>query len=59
MNLIGRMGVKNGQVLWPLRSALTGKKYSPGVFEVAWALGKAESLRRIKKAIDKLEKENM
>lgn len=43
----------NGDYLWPLRYALTGKKYSPGPFEVAAALGKAESLKRLKLALDK------
>lgn len=42
-------GQKNGDYLWPLRVALTGLKNSPGPFEVAWALGKEESLERIAK----------
>ena len=44
-----------GEVLWPIRVALTGKDASPGAFEVLQALGKEESLKRIKKAIDMLE----
>lgn len=56
MEAISELNVKNGQVLWPLRAALTGEKFSPGVFEVAWVLGKVESLKRIKQALDKLEK---
>jgi len=40
-----------GEYLWPLRVALTGRKASPGPFEVAEALGKKESLKRIKNAI--------
>ena len=47
--LIQSLNLKNGQVLWPLRVALTGKEFSPGVFEMLWALGKAESLSRLKK----------
>ncbi len=39
---------KLGQILWPLRAALTGLPFSPGAFEVAEALGKAESLKRLK-----------
>lgn len=39
---------KNGDYLWPLRVALTGLKNSPGPFEVADALGREESLRRIR-----------
>jgi len=38
---------KNGDYLWPLRVALTGLQNSPSPFEVAWALGRDESLRRI------------
>ncbi len=41
---------KQGQLLWPLRAALTGLPYSPGAFEVAEALGKKETLERLKKA---------
>jgi len=57
LEIIKQMNVKNGQVLWPLRSALTGIQFSPGVFEVAWVLGKEETLSRIKKALSKLENE--
>ena len=42
---------KNGDYLWPLRVALTGLKNSPGPMEVASALGKDESLKRIQAAI--------
>jgi glutamyl-tRNA synthetase len=44
-----------GVILWPMRAALTGKKASAGPFEVAWALGKEKSQRRIKEAIKKLQ----
>ncbi|MBI2623671.1 MAG: glutamate--tRNA ligase [Candidatus Liptonbacteria bacterium] len=43
-----------GQVLWPLRAALSGKEGSPGPFDIAAALGPAESIRRISLALDKL-----
>lgn len=39
-----------GLLLWPLRAALTGKKVSPGPFEVAELLGKERCLKRLKKA---------
>jgi len=42
--------LKTGEYLWPLRVALTGRKASPGPFEVAEVLGKGESLRRIERA---------
>lgn len=43
-----------GAVLWPLRAALSGKEASPGPFEIMEALGKEETMRRIKAAIEKL-----
>lgn len=42
---------KRGELLWPLRVALTGERQSPDVFEVAAALGRTESLKRITRAI--------
>lgn len=41
----------NGDYLWPLRVALSGLKNSPGPFEIAWAIGKEETLQRIEKAL--------
>jgi glutamyl-tRNA synthetase len=40
-------GVKLGQVAQPLRAALTGRKTSPGIFDVLALLGRQESLGRI------------
>lgn len=40
--------LKNGQILWPLRALLTGLPFSPGAFEVAAALGKETTMRRLK-----------
>jgi len=51
LDWIKKMNYKNGDYLWPWRVALTGLKNSPGPFEVAGALGKEESLKRIKKAL--------
>jgi len=42
---------KRGELLWPLRTALTGEQKSPSPFEVAWVLGKKETIKRINKAI--------
>ncbi len=47
-------GGRMGDYLWPLRVALTGRKASPGPFEVAEVLGKEKSLERLKRAIEKL-----
>ncbi len=43
-----------GDLLWPLRVALSGQKTSPGPYEIISALGKEESLRRINEAIQKI-----
>ena len=51
---INKLGLKNGQVLWPIRYALSGKDKSVGVFEMIWAIGKDESIKRIEKAISKI-----
>jgi glutamyl-tRNA synthetase len=43
-----RRGIKLGVVAQPLRAALTGRTTSPGIFEVFVALGKAETLARLR-----------
>jgi len=48
------LGLKKGQLLWPLRAVLTGLPFSPGAFEVASALGKEKTLTRLKTAQAKL-----
>jgi glutamyl-tRNA synthetase len=48
---ITREGLQNGNVLWPLRVALSGQEKSATPFETLWVLGKEESLRRIQVAI--------
>jgi glutamyl-tRNA synthetase len=45
-----------GDVLWPLRVALSGKDKSPGPFEIMGILEKEESIRRINTALQKLQK---
>lgn len=42
---------KNGDYLWPWRVALSGEKNSPSPFEIAWALGKTETLKRLGAAL--------
>ena len=49
-------GLKNGQVMWPVRTALSGKAQTPGgATQLMELLGKEESLTRIRAAIEKLE----
>ena len=56
MKYIEQKGVKNGIVLWPLRTAVSGKQNTPGgAFEIMEILGKEESIRRIKVGIAMLE----
>ena len=43
---------RNGDYLWPLRTALSGLKNSPSPFEIAWVIGKEESLKRIKEVLN-------
>ena len=52
--LIAENGLQNGNVLWPLRVALSGQAQSPSPFEMAYALGKDEVSRRIDFAIKKI-----
>lgn len=44
---IAERGCGNGDVLWPLRVALTGREASPGPFIVATFLGKEETIKRL------------
>lgn len=55
MAYIGNKGIKNGMGLWPLRTAVSGKQSTPGgAYEIMNILGKEESIRRIKVAIERL-----
>lgn len=50
--------MKNGQILYPVRIALSGKETTPGgATELACILGKDETLHRIQNALNKLNKE--
>ncbi len=56
MAAIPESGMKNGQVLWPLRIAITGRESTPGgAFEMAYLLGKDETLRRLDASLEKLK----
>ncbi len=51
--------MKNGQILWPIRTALSGKAFTPGgAIELSYLLGKEESIRRVKIGIEKLKAES-
>lgn len=57
LKFVEEKGCKNGYVLWPVRTAVSGKQMTPcGATEMMEILGKEESLKRIRKAIELLEK---
>ncbi len=56
LSLPKQLEMKNGQGLWPVRTAITGKQFTPGgAIEIAHILGKEETLKRIDRGIAKLE----
>ncbi len=57
IGLAEQMGIKNGQLLWPVRTAVSGWEVTPGgAIEICDLLGKEETLRRIRIGIERLEK---
>lgn len=46
--------IGKGEVLWPLRTTLSGRAQSPDPFTLAYVLGRAETLERINTACDKI-----
>ena len=53
---VARKECKNGYVMWPVRTAVSGKQMTPaGATEIMEILGKEESLLRIRKGIEKLQ----
>ncbi|MGN0466017.1 MAG: glutamate--tRNA ligase [Lachnospiraceae bacterium] len=56
MAYVKEKGIKNGQAMWPVRTAVSGKQMTPGgAFEIMEIVGKEEALRRIQIGIQKLE----
>ena len=54
---VAEKGCKNGYVMWPIRTAVSGKQMTPGgATELMEVLGKEESIARIKKGIELLSK---
>ncbi|MBU0705637.1 glutamate--tRNA ligase [Patescibacteria group bacterium] len=52
--IVSELGLKNGQVLWPVRVALSGLEKSPNFATLAVYLGKEEVLKRLKTALKKV-----
>ena len=59
MEYVKDKGYKTGFVMWPIRTAVSGKQMTPaGATEIMEVLGKEESLKRIRAGIQKLSEEN-
>ncbi len=55
LKYVEEKGCKNGYVMWPIRTAASGKQMTPGgATELMEVLGKEESLARIRKGIELL-----
>lgn len=55
VGLAEKLELKNGRIMWPVRTALSGKAVTPGgAVELCQILGKAETLRRMEKGIQQL-----
>ena len=55
LKYVEQKGCKNGYVMWPIRTAVSGKQMTPGgATELMEVLGKEESLARIRKGSERL-----
>lgn len=55
VDFVKEKGYKNGYVMWPIRTAVSGKQMTPGgASEIMEIIGKEESLKRIQDAINRL-----
>ena len=55
MGLAEKLELKNGRILWPVRTALSGKAVTPGgAVELCHILGRDETIRRIKAGMAQL-----
>ena len=56
LSYVAEKDVKNGYVMWPIRTAVSGMQMTPaGATEIMEVLGKEESIKRIKKGIELLQ----
>ncbi len=51
IEIVKKNNLSNGDVFWPIRTALSGLEASPSPAELLFVLGKEESIKRIEKAI--------
>lgn len=54
VGIVSMLGLKNGQVLWPIRVALSGLERSPNFATLAVYLGKEEVLKRLQIGLEKV-----
>ncbi len=55
VGLAEKLELKNGRIMWPVRTALSGKPVTPGgAVELCHILGKEETLERMQKGIEQL-----
>ena len=52
-DLIAELGIGGGDLIHPVRVAITGKSVSPGLFDVIYMLGKDTTCRRLRQAVNK------
>jgi glutamyl-tRNA synthetase len=52
-DLIQRLGIGGGDLIHPVRVAITGRSVSPGLFEVIYLLGKKRTIQRLRSAMKK------
>ena len=58
LSYVAEKDCKNGYVMWPVRTAVSGRQMTPaGATEIMEILGKEESLARIRRGIAKLKGE--
>jgi glutamyl-tRNA synthetase len=51
-------GLKLGKIAQPVRVALTGRTYSPGIFEIVAIIGKEKVLQRLREAVKFIREKN-
>jgi len=52
-DLIAKLGIASGDLIHPIRVAITGRSVSPGLFEVIQILGKKTTIARLRSATKK------
>lgn len=54
MEIVDKTDMGRATMLWPMRYALSGKEKSVGPHELAWLLGKSETIKRMREAVVQL-----